>query len=156
MTTDYRYGGMKLHKQGRGFLGFSSVTAENVTMGTVTESGVKTWNTTFYIPSASYTKTTLDGKMAESNVTMTVTDKGGKSTSPILPPLRRKIQTATPSPPQNNITPLTAISRRRRLISAGICTRLCNIVTTSCSERLTTRSRSPIYRNMPMMRLLLH
>ena len=78
MTTDYRYGGMKLHKQGRGFLGFSSVTAENVTMGTVTESGVKTWNTTFYIPSASYTKTTLDGKMAESNVTMTVTDKGGK------------------------------------------------------------------------------
>jgi YD repeat-containing protein len=78
MTTDYRYCGLKVHLQGRGLLGLTSRTVTNTTLGTVMESGVKSWNTTFYIPSGTYTKTTVDGKTAETNVTMTVVDKGSK------------------------------------------------------------------------------
>ena len=56
MTTNYRYSGLKMHLQGKGLLGMSSMIAENTTLGTVSESGVKAWNTSFYIPSATYTK----------------------------------------------------------------------------------------------------
>ncbi|MDR1716436.1 MAG: VCBS repeat-containing protein, partial [Prevotella sp.] len=78
MTTTYQYKGLKVHLQGRGILGMASQTATNTLLGTVTESGVKAWNTTFYVPSQTYTKTTVDGKTAETNVTMAVADKGSK------------------------------------------------------------------------------
>jgi len=78
VTTNYQYGGLKAHLQGKGLLGLSFVKANNTTLGVTTESGVKTWNNSFYIPSATYTKTTVDGKTAETNVTMIVTDKGSK------------------------------------------------------------------------------
>ncbi|MDR1090409.1 MAG: FG-GAP-like repeat-containing protein [Prevotella sp.] len=78
MTTNYQYSGLKVHLQGKGMLGFASQTATNTTLGTVTESGIKTWNTTFFIPSATYSKTTVDGKTAETNITLSVADKGSK------------------------------------------------------------------------------
>ena len=78
MTTNYRYEGVKMHLQGKGLLGMSSVTAENVTLGTVSESGVKAWNASFYIPSVTYTKNTVNGNTAEINTTLTVVDKGSK------------------------------------------------------------------------------
>lgn len=77
MTTNYRYKGLKVHLQGRGILGMASQTASN-TLGIVTESGVKAWNTNFYIPSQTYTQTTVDGKTAETSRTITVADKGSK------------------------------------------------------------------------------
>jgi RHS repeat-associated protein len=78
MTTNYLYSGLKLHLQGKGLLGMASSTASNTTLGTETESGVKLWNTTFFIPSETYTKTTVDGKTAETNIALTITDKGSK------------------------------------------------------------------------------
>jgi hypothetical protein len=82
MTTNYQYGGLKMHLQGRGVLGLASRTESNTTLGTVTESGINTWNTSFYVPAATYTKTTVDGKTAETNVTLSVTDKGSKKYFP--------------------------------------------------------------------------
>ena len=76
--THYRYKGLKLHLQGKGMLGLSSMTAENTSLGTVSESGVKAWNTSYYIPSATYTKHTVGGSTAETNVTFTIVDKGSK------------------------------------------------------------------------------
>jgi RHS repeat-associated protein len=78
MSTNYRYSGLKIHLQGKGLLGMTSSTASNTTLGTVTESGVKSWNTTFFVPSETYTKTTVDGKTAETNIALTITDKGSK------------------------------------------------------------------------------
>ena len=52
--------------------------AENALLGTVNESGVSSWNTSFYIPSSTYSKTTIDSKTAESNTTMVIVDKGSK------------------------------------------------------------------------------
>jgi|GEM_PF-120694 len=79
VATNYKYNGMKVHLQGKGLLGMTSQTATNTTLGTVTESGVKAWNTSFYIPSQTYTKTTVDGATAETNITLTVADKGAKN-----------------------------------------------------------------------------
>ncbi|WP_291582855.1 FG-GAP-like repeat-containing protein [Bacteroides sp.] len=76
--THYRYKGLKLHLQGKGMLGLSSMTAENTSLGIVSESGVKAWNTSYYIPSATYTKHTVGGSTAETNVTFTIVDKGSK------------------------------------------------------------------------------
>ncbi len=76
--TNYRYEGLKVHMQGKGMLGMSSVTAENTTLGTVSESGVKTWDTSFYVPSATYTKNTVDGSTAETTTTLTIVDKGSQ------------------------------------------------------------------------------
>lgn len=72
---DYQYGGLKVHLQGKGLLGMSLHKATNVTQGVAVESGVKLWNNSFYIPASTYTKTTVDGKTAETNVTLTVADK---------------------------------------------------------------------------------
>jgi RHS repeat-associated protein len=78
MYTNYLYSGLKIHLQGKGILGMASRTENNTTLGIITESGVKSWNTTFHIPSATYAKTTMDGKTAETNVALAVVDKGSK------------------------------------------------------------------------------
>ena len=78
MITNYQYGGLKVHQQGKGLLGISFMKAENALLGTVNESGVSSWNTSFYIPSSTYSKTTIDSKTAESNTTMVIVDKGSK------------------------------------------------------------------------------
>lgn len=75
---DYEYGGLKAHLQGKGLLGMSLHKATNTTQGTVVESGVKSWNTTFYIPASTYAKTSVDGKTAETNITLAVADKGSR------------------------------------------------------------------------------
>lgn len=77
-TVNYQYGGLKIHLQGKGMLGLSLQRTSNTTTGTSTESGVKTWNTTFHIPSATYARTTVDGKTAETTTTLAIADKGAK------------------------------------------------------------------------------
>jgi hypothetical protein len=78
MTTNYQYSGLKAHLQGKGLLGMKSVTATNTTTGIVSESGINSWDETFYIPSQTYSKTTVDGKTAETKTTFTIKDKGAK------------------------------------------------------------------------------
>lgn len=80
VTTNYKYSGLKAHLQGKGLLGLSSMTVDNATLGIVAETGVKTWNTTFFVPATTYSKTTVDGKAAESTTNITVVDKGAKKT----------------------------------------------------------------------------
>jgi len=76
--TNFQYKGLKAHVAGKGLLGMASVTCNNTTRRTVSESGVKSWNTTFYIPSATYSKTTIDGKTAETDITLDIADKGNR------------------------------------------------------------------------------
>ena len=66
----------KVHLLGKGLLGMTSVTVNNTTLGTGVESGVEEWDTLFYIPKKTYTKTTVDGKTAETKVTLTLEDMG--------------------------------------------------------------------------------
>ncbi|MBO7588754.1 MAG: VCBS repeat-containing protein [Bacteroidaceae bacterium] len=74
-TTLYSYEGLRTHLQGRGLLGFSKVTADNTTMGVTTESGVTQWDVVRYIPTATYTKTSVGSLNAQSTTTFTVVDK---------------------------------------------------------------------------------
>jgi RHS repeat-associated protein len=78
MSVNYQYAGLKIHAQGKGVIGMMSQTATNTTTNTVTESGIKSINTTYYVPIETYTKTTVDNKTAESSVKLTITDKGSK------------------------------------------------------------------------------
>ncbi|MDR0507888.1 MAG: FG-GAP-like repeat-containing protein [Dysgonamonadaceae bacterium] len=78
ITVNYKYKGLKAHLQGKGLMGMTSQTVNNTTLGTTTESGVTKWNTTFYIPSETFTKYTVDGKTAENTITLTIKDKGSR------------------------------------------------------------------------------
>lgn len=77
-STTYQYKGLKTHIAGKGLLGMTSFISNNTTQGIVSESGIKSWNSSFYIPSSTYSKTTMDGKTGESNVTFTIVDKSNK------------------------------------------------------------------------------
>ena len=76
-TVNYSYSGAKLHLTGKGFLGLSSFKAENTTAGITTESGVNGWNTPFYAPSKTFSKTTVtaENKTAETITEIKVVDK---------------------------------------------------------------------------------
>lgn len=78
INTTYQYKGLKIHTKGKGLLGMSSVVSNNNTHGIVNETGIKAWNTTFYIPSSTYSKTTIDNKTSEKNTILTIVDKGSK------------------------------------------------------------------------------
>lgn len=69
VVTNYKYSGLKVHLQGKGFLGMDSQTAENTTLGITTETGIKSWNTTFFMPSKTYTKTTITSSGENSSTT---------------------------------------------------------------------------------------
>ncbi len=78
IKVNYTYAGAKAHLQGKGFLGLTSQTASNTTTGVVTESGITALNTTFFVPSKTYTKITVDNKTAETIVNYTLVNKGLK------------------------------------------------------------------------------
>ena len=78
IKTTYQYKGLKIHMKGKGLLGMSSMVSNNVTHNIVNETGIKSWNTTFYIPSATYSKTTIGNKTSEKNTTLTIVEKGNK------------------------------------------------------------------------------
>ncbi|MDR2037911.1 MAG: FG-GAP-like repeat-containing protein, partial [Bacteroidales bacterium] len=55
--TSYTYGGLKVHLQGKGLLGISRTMATDHLTGVTVESGVSAWNNTWYVPAATYQKT---------------------------------------------------------------------------------------------------
>jgi len=75
-TESYKYAGLKIHLQGKGFLGINSMTVTNTALGTVTESGVEAWNTSWFVPSKTYTSVKIDSKTAKTTVNYTFFDKG--------------------------------------------------------------------------------
>ena len=80
ITTNYTYDTARVHLQGKGFLGFKKITANNPTLGIKTETGVTSLNGNFYTPSETYTKTTTtaDNKTAQTTVNYTYVDKLNK------------------------------------------------------------------------------
>ena len=76
LTTQYAYEGLRAHLQGKGLLGFSRMAANCTTTGVISESGVTQWDTVFYIPKVTYSKTTIDGSDAQTTTTLTIADKG--------------------------------------------------------------------------------
>jgi RHS repeat-associated protein len=80
VMTNYKYSGLKVHLQGKGFLGMDSQTAENTTLGVITETGIKSWNTTFFMPSQTYTETTItsSGEISSTTTNTAFADKGNR------------------------------------------------------------------------------
>lgn len=74
-TTDYQYEGLRLHLQGRGLLGFGSMTEHNTTTGITTESGVNHWNGTYYVPESTFTRATVSGQTSQSVTTLGIAGK---------------------------------------------------------------------------------
>ncbi len=60
ISKTYRYGGQKAHLQGKGLLGFSSMTVNNITSGQTTTTEASNWNTYFFVP-LQKTVTTIQG-----------------------------------------------------------------------------------------------
>ena len=78
LTTLYTYEGLKAHLRGRGLLGFSRMAANCTTTGVISESGVTQWDTVFYVPKMTYSKTTIDGSYSLATSTLTIVDKSLK------------------------------------------------------------------------------
>ena len=66
-TVDYRYSGLKAHLQGKGLLGFTDTAARDNQTGVTTQSGIKSWNGTHFVPSQAYNATTM-GYASDSTV----------------------------------------------------------------------------------------
>lgn len=65
----YKYSDLRIHTQGRGILGFSSMTVNNTTLGSKTETKVTEWDTKRYLPLSVLSTTTIDGKTSKSQIT---------------------------------------------------------------------------------------
>ena len=60
-SKNLSYEGLRIHKTGRGILGFEKrVVTDNIS-GEIVESGISEWNQEFYVPSTTYSTITIDG-----------------------------------------------------------------------------------------------
>lgn len=81
-NVTYNYGDLRIHTQGRGILGFSSMTVNNTTLGSKTETKVTEWDyekdnqkdNIKYLPTLVQTTTTIDGKTSKSEITNCIID----------------------------------------------------------------------------------
>lgn len=62
----YMYGGLKVHVQGRGLLGFDNTKVVNVYRDEIEENSILNWNSTYFVPEQSVRKTTIDSWTSES------------------------------------------------------------------------------------------
>ncbi len=69
-TQTYEYGGLKVHLQGKGLLGFSTTSVADENSGAVTTSSVDGWNTTFYVPAYTTTTKEVGGHTSTEEVTV--------------------------------------------------------------------------------------
>ena len=84
--TIYRYTGLKLHRQGKGFLGFSGFSARDSLTGVTTLSGTLQWNTSHYVPSVTYSSTNMayDNSLTSTTMSVTAMTKGGYVSFPSI------------------------------------------------------------------------
>lgn len=68
----YSYGDMRVHVKGRGMLGFTSMTVDNTTLGSKTETKVTDWDNSKYLPISVITTTTIGDKTSETQITNTI------------------------------------------------------------------------------------
>ena len=78
MTTEYSYQGLKIHLKGRGSLGFNKIVANNTTTGVSVESGIIQWDTIYYLPKVTYTKSIIGNVFAQSVDSLYIVNKGQK------------------------------------------------------------------------------
>ena len=79
ITTNYTYDTARVHLQGKGFIGFKKITANNPTLGIKTETGVTSLDDTYYyVPLKTYTKTTVGDETTQTNVEYSYIDKLNK------------------------------------------------------------------------------
>ena len=69
-TQTYDYGGLKVHLQGKGLLGFAATSVTDVNSGAVTTSSVDAWDATFFVPAHTTKTTEVGGHTATEEVTM--------------------------------------------------------------------------------------
>lgn len=77
-VTNYTYKGLRAHLQGRGLLGFTTVTASNTRTGETRTTTVNSWNSTFFEPSKVTNTVTLDGKTSKTETTFATIVNYGK------------------------------------------------------------------------------
>lgn len=75
LDVTYNYGDMRAHVKGLGLLGFASMTVNNTTLGTKTETKVTKWDGTHFVPTTILTTTTIDGKESTSQTTNKIEEK---------------------------------------------------------------------------------
>ena len=77
--STYSYADLRIHTAGKGMLGFESFTKNNQTLGTVENSQINEWNTTYWIPKKT-TQTVTIGKEQSTKISdYYITSKGNKN-----------------------------------------------------------------------------
>ncbi len=85
-SVNYQYAGAKVHRQGKGFMGFSKVTASNSATGISSESHYD-FDGTYYFPKLRYAYTKHGSTiLSTTNNTWNVTSLGGKRIFPYISP----------------------------------------------------------------------
>ncbi len=82
MAINYSYSGIKAHLQGKGLIGMMSFTADNTTLGIISESGIDVIDKTFFVPKSTFERTTAGGKTASSSLSLDFSNKGSKKYFP--------------------------------------------------------------------------
>jgi hypothetical protein len=77
--SNYKYEGLRAHMQGLGYMGFTSVEANNTTTGVKRKTTIKALNTTYYEPSQILATTTQGGKSSYVETTISFVGKTSKS-----------------------------------------------------------------------------
>lgn len=78
-TSNYKYEGLRLHMQGLGCLGFTSVEANNITTGVKRKSTINSLHSTYFEPTRVTTVTTQGGKSSSVETTISFVGKTSKS-----------------------------------------------------------------------------
>ena len=78
-TTEYRYGGLKLHCQGKGPLGMSVFSAKNERLGTSQETAVTQWDGTYFTPSVTLSVQKAGDAESRTITEYSIAGKQGKS-----------------------------------------------------------------------------
>lgn len=77
-TSHYYYKGLRVHSQGRGIVGYDRCTVYNEAKDEEIVSGVSQWDTLFFIPRISYTRTNVGNASALNEVHISINNKGNR------------------------------------------------------------------------------
>ena len=77
LTTEYRYGGLKVHTQGLGLIGFERTQSTESFYGETTESIVDEWSPKYYVPQKVTTKSTVGNWISSSTSTISFAEQKG-------------------------------------------------------------------------------
>ena len=79
IKTCYQYANLTAHLQGKGILGMASVKTSDTTTGIMTESGISSWDRSFFVPLTTYTKVTAGSDSSETTATSNFVKAGNNN-----------------------------------------------------------------------------